>query len=117
MFIEFYRNDTVLKLCLLGLNTLNLFYYIERPYCIPVTIGLVLLYLRFSKERAEGKKIIIVWLVFSLFTLIGESIVISLNSEKPVLNYKNPDIINVPSWLLSAYLNMFILVIVLYKNI
>ena len=118
MLIEFFKNDTVLKLCLLGLNTLNLFYYIETIYCIPVTIGLVLLYLNVSNESVkEKKKIIIVWLVFSLLTLIGEPIVISLNSKNPVLNYKNPDIINVPYWLISAYLNMVILVIVLYKNI
>jgi hypothetical protein len=118
MFIEFYKDDTLLKLCLLGLNTLNLFYCIETTYCLPITIILVLIYLNISNESVkEKKKIIGVWLVFSLLTLIGESIVISLNSKSPVLNYKNPDIINVPSWLISAYLNMVILVLVLYKNI
>ena len=118
MLIEFFKNDTVLKLCLLGLNTLNLFCFIETTYCLPITIILVLMYLNISNESVkEKKKIIIVWLVFSLLTLIGESIVISLNSKNPVLNYKNPDIINVPYWLISAYLNMVILVIVLYKNI
>ena len=120
MFIDFYKknNETLLKLCLLGLNTLNLFCFIETKYCVPTSIILVLIYLNISNESVkERKKIIAVWIVFSLLTLIGESIVISLNSENPVLNYKNSDIINVPSWLISAYLNMVIFVIVLYKNI
>ena len=120
MFIEFYKknNETLLKLCLLGLNTLNLFCFIETKYCLPITIILVLIYLGLSNEVIkEKKKIIGVWLIFSLLTLIGESIVISLNSNNPVLNYKNPDIINVPSWLISAYLNMVVLILVLYKSI
>ena len=120
MSLEFYKKntDTLLKLCLLGLNTLNLFCFIETLYCLPITIILVLIYLKTSKESVHEKKNIIgVWLIFSLLTLLGESIVISLNNNNPVLKYKNPDIINVPSWLISAYLNMVILVIVLYKNI
>jgi len=118
MLIEFFKNDTLLKLCLLGLNTLNLFCFIETKYCLPITIILVLIYLNISNESVkEKKKIIGVWIVFSLLTLIGESIVISLDSKNPVLNYKNPDIINVPLWLISAYLNMVILILVLYKTI
>ena len=120
MFIEFYKKnrETFLKLCLLGLNTLNLFFLIETKYCLPITILLVLIYLNASNENVkEKKKIISVWLIFSLLTLIGESIVISINSNNPVLKYKNPDIINVPSWLLAAYLNMVVLIILLYKTI
>ena len=120
MFIEFYKKnqEAILKLFLLGLNTLNLLCFIETSYCLPITILLVLIYLNASNESVrEKKKIIGVWLIFSLLTLFGESIVISLNSNNPVLKYKNPDFINVPSWLISAYLNMVVLVLVLYKNI
>jgi len=53
------------------------------------------------------------WLTFSMFTLLGESIIIS-NKNGISLNYNNSDIYNVSSWLFSAYASMVLCVILIY---
>ena len=107
--LEFYKKnnyDNVLKLFIIFLNTINLFFFIGTSYCVPMTILLIFLYYKISKLPDKEKKItILTWLTFSIFTIFGESFIISLNSGSS-LNYNNSDIYNVSSWLLSAYASM-----------
>ena len=115
--IQFYTKnnyDNILKLSLLIINTIGLLYFIETSWCVPITILLLTIYLFKSKIQLQNKKTIVyTWIIFSLTTFIGESLVIS-SRDIPILKYKNPDINNVPLWLISAYLNMVISVIILY---
>jgi hypothetical protein len=115
--IQFYTKnnyDNILKLSLLIINTISLLYFIETSWCLPITILLLSIYLIKSKIELKNKKsLVYIWIIFSLTTLLGESLVIS-SRDIPILKYKNPDINNVPLWLISAYLNMVISVIILY---
>ena len=115
--IQFYTKnnyDNILKLSLLIINTISLLYFIETSWCVPITILLLTIYLIKSKIQLQNKKTIVyIWIIFSFTTLLGESLVIS-SRDIPILKYKNPDINNVPLWLISAYLNMVISVIILY---
>lgn len=110
---NFYKKndgDNMLKLAILILNTMNLFFFINTKWCIPNTLVLFGLYMKLSKISKRKKKIMILtWLTFSIFTFLGESFVILLN--KSSLTYNNSDIFNVSSWLFSAYANMTMSVI------
>ena len=48
---------------------------------------------------------VLIWLTFSYYTIIGESILINLSKGKSI-SYNNNDIANVSSWLFSAYASM-----------
>ena len=45
------------------------------------------------------------WITFSIFTILGESLIISNNTGTSI-KYNNSDIYNVSSWLFSAYASM-----------
>ena len=114
---HFYKkdnNDNLLKLGVITLNTINLFFFIDSPYCVPITLFLILLYVKISKLSYKRKKILVLsWLTFSIFTILGESIIISLRTDTS-LNYKNSDIYNVSSWLFSAYASMCLAILYTY---
>ena len=114
-FIQFYTKnnyDNTLKLILLIINTLSLIYFIETSWCIPITVILLSIYLFVSKKELKDKKsLVYTWIIFSLATILAESFIISYKVI-PILKYKNPDINNVPLWLISAYLNMVISIII-----
>ena len=97
--------DNWLKLMVLILNTLNLFFMLNTNWCIPITIIIFALYFKLSKlPRKRKRKMIFIWMTFSLFTIFGESFVIMLN--KSTIRYHDSDLFNVSSWLFSAYANM-----------
>ena len=110
---KFYRknnNDNILKLVVLFANTLNLFFLIDTPYCLPITILVFIIYFYTSKLKVKKKKIMaLTWLTFSIFTILGESFIISTNTGSS-LHYNNSDIHNVSSWLFSAYASMVLAV-------
>ena len=114
-FIQFYTKnnyDNTLKLILLIINTLSLIYFIETSWCIPITVILLSIYLFVSKKELKDKKsLVYTCIIFSLATILAESFIISY-IVIPILKYKNPDINNVPLWLISAYLNMVISIII-----
>ena len=100
------NNDNIFKFIIIFLNTLNLFIFIDTPYCVPITISLILVYYYISKlDIKSKKKIIMTWITFSIFTILGESLIIS-NNTGTSLKYNNSDIYNVSSWLFSAYASM-----------
>jgi len=108
-------NNILDKYILLSINTLNLFYFSNTSFCIPITILLLILYYNYSKDSySEKKKIILVYILFSLLTISGESIFIR---KTELLKYINSDIFNVSSWLFSAYLNMVVLIFILNEII
>jgi len=115
--INFYKKNSYNNFIvanIIFLNTLNLYIFINSKYCVPITIILLGLYYYISKIKKKKKdKIIMTWLTFSMFTLLGESIIIS-NKNGISLNYNNSDIYNVSSWLFSAYASMVLCVILIY---
>ena len=109
------KNDILGKHILLTLNTINLFYLSHTHFCLPVTILLLVLYCLYSKDNYVKKKnLILVYSLFSLLTITGESIFIKTTN---LLKYINPDIFNVSSWLFSAYLNMVLLIYILKDSV
>ena len=106
---NFYKKDgydNLLKATIIALNTLNLFLFIESRYCVPISVCLLIIYYYFSKKKTRNKKILILtWITFSIFTILGESLIISSKTGIS-LNYNNSDIYNVSSWLFSAYASM-----------
>ena len=116
-YLDFYKKDNydnLIKLIVILLNTLNLFFLIESKYCVPITILLLLIYYKISKKNKLDKDTtILTWITFSIFTLLGESYIISTNSGTS-LNYNNSDIYNVSSWLFSAYASMVLSIILIH---
>ena len=53
------------------------------------------------------------WITFSIFTICGESLIISSNTGTS-LNYNNSDMFNVSSWLFSAYASMVLAINLIY---
>ena len=117
-FINFYTKnnfDNSLLLLIITLNSINLYFFINSKYCVPITIILFYFYYKTSKiEKKKKDQLLLTWLSFSLFSLFGESIIIS-NNTGISLQYNNSDIYNVSSWLFSAYASM-VLSILLMNN-
>lgn len=117
-FINFYSKDNfdnLLLLLIIFLNSINLYFFINSKYCVPITIILFYFYYKTSKLKKKKKdQLLLTWLSFSLFSLLGESIIIS-NNTGISLQYNNSDIYNVSSWLFSAYASM-VLSILLMNN-
>ena len=117
-FINFYSKDNfdnLLLLLIIFLNSINLYFFINSKYCVPITIILFYFYYKTSKiEKKKKDQLLLTWLSFSLFSLLGESIIIS-NNTGISLQYNNSDIYNVSSWLFSAYASM-VLSILLMNN-
>ena len=117
-FINFYSKDNfdnLLLLLIIFLNSINLYFFINSKYCVPITIILFYFYYKTSKIKKKKKdQLLLTWLSFSLFSLLGESIIIS-NNTGISLQYNNSDIYNVSSWLFSAYASM-VLSILLMNN-
>jgi hypothetical protein len=103
----FYQNrETQLETLILILNTINLFLYTHSHMCLVNTIIIFSIYFYLSnKKYDEKKKMVLIWLTFSYYTIIGESILINLSKGKSI-SYNNNDIANVSSWLFSAYASM-----------
>ena len=99
-YLDFYKKDNydnLIKLIVILLNTLNLFFLIESKYCVPITILLLLIYYKISKKNKLDKDTtILTWITFSIFTLLGESLIISFNKDIS-LNYNKTDLHNVSS--------------------
>lgn len=113
--MEYYnKNDNIIKIILLILNTLNLI-LIDIKYNFIVTIILFIAYYNITKSPNK-KKFILTWILFSINIILGESLFIY---KTGLLNYTNPDIFNVPSWLFTAYGNMILSFILInnYVNI
>jgi len=103
----YYQNrETQLETLILILNTINLFLYTHSHMCLVNTIIIFSIYFYLSnKKYDEKKKMVLIWLTFSYYTIIGESILINLSKGKSI-SYNNNDIANVSSWLFSAYASM-----------
>ena len=114
LFLQIDNYENLKKNIFIILNTLILLLFIKNNYCVAVTILLFLIYLKSSSISKRKKKIIIyTWILFSLVTLFGESLVIvSSNNE---LSYKNPVILSTPLWLLTSYASM-IMSVILYVD-
>jgi len=114
---QFYKKDSydnILKILFLVLNTLNLCLCINTKLCVPITIGIFLFYLKVSNISKKKKYILVLtWFTFSILTIYGESVIISLNSGNS-LNYNLSDLHNVSSWLFSAYASMCIGTLLIY---
>ena len=108
--------DNILdKYVLLTINTINLFYFSNSRFCLPITLVLLIIYYKYSTDiYIDKKKLILVYILFSILTITGESIFIQKTN---LLNYTNSDIFNVSSWLFSAYLNMVLLIYILNQVI
>ena len=117
-FINFYSKDNfdnLLLLLIIFLNSINLYFFLNSKYCVPITIILFYFYYKTSKiEKKKKDQLLLTWLSFSLLSLLGESIIIS-NNTGISLQYNNSDIYNVSSWLFSAYASM-VLSILLMNN-
>lgn len=112
---NFYKKNNynnIFKQLILTINLivfLNFFQYI--PIITPITI---LIYLLFSEISKKDKiKYIFVTIIFSIITGIGESIIIYRNPLTS-LKYFNCDVLNLPFWLFSAYMNMILFTTFLY---
>lgn len=98
-------NEYVLRMILLTLNNLNLYLFMGTKYCAINTLILFVIYLAISKDKNK-KNLFLTWIIFSIFTLISESVIIkNINNS---LYYYNADIYNVPSWLFTAYCSMVV---------
>ena len=105
--LEFHHNpENRLKFLTLLLNTINIFYNLDTVYCIPITTIIFGNYFYQTKVSVrDKKKFILTWLIFSIWTLIGESLIISFHNQSSI-SYNKADIYNVSSWLFSAYASM-----------
>ena len=96
--------ELLLKKIFIGLNTLNILYFTHEKYSPLITLLLFIIYYKVSNLSAKKKQnTIITWILFSLFTIIGESFFIQSTNA---LHYTNPELYNVPLWLFGAYANM-----------
>lgn len=114
IFLQNDNYENLKKNIFITVNTLILLLFIKNNYCAAITILLFMIYLKISKLSKKKKKIIIyTWILFSIFTLLGESLVIlSSNNE---LSYKHPVIFSTPLWLITSYASM-IMSIILYVD-
>lgn len=114
LFLQIDNYENLKKNIFITVNTLILLLFIKNNYCATITILLFMIYLKSSKLSKKKKKIIIyTWILFSIVTLLGESLVIlSSNNE---LSYKNPVIFSTPLWLITSYASM-IMSIILYVD-
>lgn len=105
--ISFYKNkETQLEVAILLLNTINLFLFTHSNICLINTLIIFSIYFYLSnKDLIEKKKMILIWITFSYYTIIGESILIKLSNGNSI-TYNNNDMSNVSSWLFSAYASM-----------
>ena len=97
--------EYIIRMILLSLNNLNLYFFMGTKYCAINTLILYSIYLAISKDKNK-KYVFITWIIFSISTLLSESIIIE--TMKNSLYYYNADIYNVPSWLFTAYGSMVI---------
>lgn len=108
------RPNTLVPLAIIIINTLNIFLNHANPVVLPVTILLVVVYMRLYQAPLHDKGILLfVYLAFSILTLCGESVVIWFTQGK-ALRYGKPTAGgNVPVWLFSAYFNMVLTIYLL----
>tara|TARA_Y100000590_G_C15730967_1_gene1017004 strand:- start:242 stop:637 length:396 start_codon:yes stop_codon:yes gene_type:complete len=106
------KRETIIKIIFISLNALNLCFYINSN-CVLNTIILIILYLYISDTSNKEKlKLILIWLIFSITTFIGEAIII-YKTKGINYAYKKPDIFNVNVWLLTPYSIMVFSIILL----
>ena len=71
------------------------------------------MYFYISNTSNKNKiKLLLICLVFSLFTLLTESYIIYKTKGKNI-SYNKPDMLNVNGWLFTAYVSMIFNVIIL----
>ena len=110
-----HRNN-ILVILVVILNTLNILYNYKNYWVLFISILLLVVYLLLLKSPFKEKLVFIfIYLVFSITTLIGESIVISTTGGKALQYGITSFNTNVPIWLFSAYLNMVLAILFLEK--
>ena len=105
------KRNTIVSILMMIINTIYIIKFYQNKHVIYISICLLFLYI-YLLNTSIAKKIslIVVYIVFSAITLIGEHFVI-LYTKGSALKYSNtiPGM-NVPAWLFVAYLNMVILI-------
>ena len=109
-------SNSILVIILVILNTLNIFYNYKNNWVLFISIILLVIYLLLLQASFQEKMVFIfIYLVFSITTLFGESIVISTTGGKALRYGVTSFNTNVPIWLFSAYLNMVLVILFLEK--
>ena len=113
-FLTNNSNENMIKIIFVFLNSYNLYYFINNSkYTCINTILLFLMYFYISNTSNKNKiKLLLICLVFSLFTLLTESYIIYKTKGKNI-SYNKPDMLNVNGWLFTAYVSMIFNVIIL----
>lgn len=104
VYLNNINQETILKTLFILLNTFNILYFTHATYNIWITLLLFAIYYKLSNLHVNKKQnIILTWILFSLFTITGESFFIYHTNA---LHYTNTELYNVPIWLFGAYANM-----------
>jgi len=107
------NKELLLQIFIIYINVLNMVLFINTKYT-SINTCLILMFYYMVSMNPNKKKIVYTWFIFSVLTLMGESMFISSNQS---LTYTNPDILNVPLWLMSAYANMVFMILIIYNNV
>ena len=103
----------IINIGLVYLLTLFLFYTIKKEYIRLLLALLIYLFGIFIFEH--DYKLAIIYLGVAVCCVITESIFITFFDE--TWNYRKPDIINIPYWLIPIWAIAIILIIEINKNI
>ena len=111
--VFFLKKENMLKSIFISLNSLNLYFFMDKKKCIINTFILFTIYFYISDTNKNDKiKLFLIWLIFSILTISGESLIISKTKGKQI-KYNKADVFNVNSWLFTAYGSMVFTVILL----
>ncbi len=110
------KKNSILVFILVIFNTLNILSNYKTNRVIIYTAMMAIVYLTLLDASVQDKIVLLfIFFVFSITTIIGESIVISTTKGNAIRYGVTSFNTNVPVWLFSAYFNMVVAILFLQK--